>query len=138
MQMADSFDQLQAESPSRLSKLIAILGAASVLTAVFVSRELAVGVLLGSGVAWLSFFWLRSTLAGLVSKVVEDPSAQVSKPWLFLRFLLRYALLGGAAYAMMKSSQTVATGIILGLLLLVPALLLEGVYLIAQSRRFRV
>jgi hypothetical protein len=96
------------------------------------------GIFFGAALSWLSFYWLVSAMAGLSQTVAGDETKKPSARRLFVRFILRYALVAAALYAMIKSSLVVTYAIGFGLLLIVPALMIEAIYLLVQVKRLRV
>jgi hypothetical protein len=82
------------------------------------------GVLLGGGVAFINFLWLKRSMMALTNAVSAAEQAP-PKPTLVLRFFLRYALLAAIGYVMINNSAISAYGVMWGLLLSVPALLFE-------------
>ena len=133
--MTSSFDAIQTGSSRRVLMLIAALAPATATVLAYFKPEWFPGVLLGATVSWLSFYWLKIMMTGLTLRVADHPGAKVSSRGLFFLFLLRYALIATITYAMIKSSIVSAKGAVCGMLLIVPALLIEGAYLMVQSRR---
>ncbi len=89
--------------------------------------HLAVGFLLGCTISYLNFHWLKSGVSGLADKVTNTGKAQSGKG-IIARFLLRYALLGGAAYAILTSFPASLKGLFAGLFLPVGAIVCEAAY----------
>jgi len=87
----------------------------------------ALGFLLGAVIAYLNFHWLKSVVSGLADKVTNTGKAQSGKG-IVARFLLRYALLGVAAYAILTSFPASLKGLFAGLFLPVGAIVCEAVY----------
>jgi hypothetical protein len=87
----------------------------------------ALGFLLGAVVAYLNFQWLKSVVSGLADEVTNTGKAQSGKG-IVARFLLRYALLGVAAYAILTSFPASLWGLFAGLFLPVGAIVCEAVY----------
>ncbi|MBI2681627.1 MAG: ATP synthase subunit I [Acidobacteriales bacterium] len=135
--MSVTLEEIQTGAPRRILISVATFGAIGTVAADILSgNAMAGGVAMGAVATWLSFFWLRFTMKRLTEIAAGDPETRFSVLGLVLRFLLRYAVVGLSAYVMMKSSHVSAVGIVIGLLLIVPALFLESVYLLVQSRRF--
>jgi hypothetical protein len=82
----------------------------------------------------MSFHWLANSMAKLTAATISSESPASAKR-LFVRFMARYALLGVATYAMIRGSTGSATAIMVGLLLIVPALMIEAAYLAAVHWR---
>ena len=87
----------------------------------------AAGFLLGCIIAYLNFQWLKSGVSVLADKVTNTGKRQSGKATV-ARFLLRYALLGLAAYAILTSFPASLRGLFAGLFLPVGAIVCEAVY----------
>jgi hypothetical protein len=87
----------------------------------------ALGFLLGCIVAYLNFLWLKSGVSGLTDRVIHAGKAQSGKG-IIARFLLRYVLLGGAAYVILTSFPGSLRGLFAGLFLPVGAIACEALY----------
>jgi hypothetical protein len=90
-------------------------------------RFAALGFLLGCIIAYLNFEWLKSGVSGLADRVTNSGKRQSGKG-IVARFLLRYALLGGAAYAILTSFPASLRGLFAGLFLPVGAIACEAAY----------
>jgi small-conductance mechanosensitive channel len=87
----------------------------------------AAGFLLGCIIAYLNFQWLKSGVSALADKVSNTGKRQSGKA-IIARFLLRYTLLGLAAYAILTSFPASLGGLFAGMFLPVAAILCEAVY----------
>jgi hypothetical protein len=85
------------------------------------------GFLLGSIIAYLNFQWLKSGVSVLAEKVTHTGKRQSGKA-IVAKFLLRYTLLGLAAYAILTSFPASLSGLFAGLFLPVGAIICEAVY----------
>ena len=95
----------------------------------------ALGFALGCTIAYLNFHWLKNGVSGLADKVTNTGKSQSGKG-IIARFLLRYALLGVAAYAILTSFPASLRGLFAGLFLPVGAIVCEAAYeLYAAIRR---
>ena len=90
-------------------------------------RWAALGFLLGCVIAYLNFQWLRSGVSGLADRVTNTGKSQSGKG-IVARFLLRYGLLGGAAYVILTSFPASLRGLFAGLFLPVAAIACEAVF----------
>jgi hypothetical protein len=90
-------------------------------------RPAALGVLAGCIIAYLNFHWLKNGVAGLADRVTNTGRAQ-SSSGIIARFLLRYILLGVAAYAILTSFPASLRGLFGGFFLPVVAIVCEAVY----------
>ena len=120
----------------RIRNFMLILG--PVLCAIAWARfghRAAIGFLLGCVIAYLNFQWLKSGVSGLADRVTNTGKAQ-SGAGIVARFLLRYVLLGLAAYAILTSFPASLRGLFAGLFLPVGAIVCEAFYeLYAALRR---
>jgi len=101
----------------RLRKFMLVL--APIFTAAAWARygsRSALGFLLGAVISYLNFQWLKSGVSGLADKVTNTGKRQSGKG-IVARFLLRYALLGTAAYAILTSFPASLRGLFAGLFL---------------------
>jgi hypothetical protein len=108
----------------------AMVGLALTLTAAAwwkFGRPAALGFLCGCVIAYLNFHWLKSGVSGLADRVTNTGKAQ-SSSGIIVRFLLRYVLLGAAAYAILTSFPGSLRGLFAGLFLPVGAIACEAVY----------
>lgn len=87
----------------------------------------ALGFLLGCVIAYLNFHWLKGGVSGLADRVTNTGKVQSGKG-IIGRFLVRYALLGLAAYAILTSFPASLRGLFAGLFLPVGAIACEAVY----------
>jgi hypothetical protein len=96
----------------------------------------ALGFLGGSIIAFLNFHWLKSGVSGLADRATNTAKAQ-SGTGIVLRFLLRYVLMGAAAYGILTSFPASLRGLLAGLFLPVGAIACEAAYetFVALTRR---
>jgi hypothetical protein len=87
----------------------------------------ALGFLLGCIIAYLNFQWLKSGISGVADRVTNSGQSQSAKG-IVVRFLLRYVLLGVAAYAILTSFPASLRGLFAGLFLPVAAIFCEAGY----------
>lgn len=99
----------------------------AIATWVKFGRLPALGFLLGSVIAYLNFQWLKSGVSGLADRVTNSGKAQSGKG-IVARFLLRYVLLGAAAYVILTSFPASLKGLFAGLFLPVGAIACEAAY----------
>jgi hypothetical protein len=85
----------------------------------------AVGVAAGSAISYINFLTLISGVEALGDRIVNRHSKE--RGWVIvLRFLVRYGLVGIAAYAIFKSSGLAFRGFLWGLCLPVAAMMVEA------------
>jgi hypothetical protein len=87
----------------------------------------ALGLACGCAVAYLNFQWLKRGVEGLAERVVCAGKAQSGKG-IVARFLLRYVLIGLAAYGILTVSPASLYGLLAGLFLPVAAIACEAAY----------
>jgi hypothetical protein len=87
----------------------------------------ALGFFCGGVIAYLNFHWLKTGVAGLADRVANTGQRQ-SAAGIVARFLLRYALLGAAAYVILTSFPAGLRGLFAGLFLPVGAVACEAAY----------
>jgi hypothetical protein len=117
-----------------------MLALAPVLTAAAwwkFGRPAALGLLAGSIIAYLNFHWLKAGVSGLADRVTNTGKAQ-SSSGIIARFLLRYVLLGIAAYAILASFPASLRGLFAGFFLPVVAIICEAVYELSAALFRRV
>src|SRR3984893_9780527 len=90
-------------------------------------RWSALGFACGCVIAYLNFHWLKSGVAGLADRITNTAKPQSGKG-IVARFLLRYVLMGAAAYGIFTSFPTTLRGLFVGLFLPVGAIACEAAY----------
>ena len=90
-------------------------------------RWAAAGFALGCVIAYLNFHWLKSGVSGLADRVTNSGKPQSGKG-IVARFVLRYLLLGAAAYGILTSFPASLRGLFAGLFLPVGAIACEAAY----------
>jgi ATP synthase I chain len=91
------------------------------------SWHIALGFACGSAVAYLNFHWLKRVVTALADRATQPGHTQ-SSHGVVLRFLLRYVLMGLAAYAIFSVSPASLYGLFAGLFLPVAAIAGEAAY----------
>lgn len=90
-------------------------------------RSAALGFFLGCVIAYLNFHWLKSGVSSLADRVTDTAKPQSGKR-IVARFLLRYLLLGAAAYGILTSFPASLRGLFAGLFLPVAGIACEALY----------
>src|SRR5580692_12553123 len=109
----DVFDRIAARV-TRTILLVAVIGS---LVALWRGWTYGGGFAVGAWASWLNFRWLRGFVAGL------GPGAKPSGFALF--FALRYVLLAGAAYVILKYSKFSLPAMLAGLFVSLAAVAIE-------------
>jgi len=87
----------------------------------------AIGFAFGAAVSYVNFRSLTRGVEGLADRIINRHSREKGG-WIILRFLVRYGLVGLAAYAIFKSSSLAFRGFLWGLCVPVAALMAEAVW----------
>jgi hypothetical protein len=87
----------------------------------------AIGFAFGAAVSYVNFWSLTRGVEGLADRIVNRNSREKGGLIVF-RFVVRYGLVGAAAYAIFKGSSTAFRGFLWGLCVPVAALMAEGVW----------
>lgn len=87
----------------------------------------ALGFIIGCVIAYLNFHWLKRGVTGLADRITNTGKPQSSKGTV-ARFLLRYVLMGAAAYGILTSFPASLGGLFAGLFLPVGAIACEAAY----------
>ena len=87
----------------------------------------ALGLAVGSAIAYLNFHWLKRVVTALGERATGTTTAQSGKGVVF-RFLLRYVLMALGAYAILTVSPASLNGLLAGLFLPVGAIACEAGY----------
>lgn len=87
----------------------------------------ALGFAVGCGIAYLNFYWLERVIVAVADRVTRTAKTQ-SSAGVVMRFLLRYFLMGVAAYAIFSVSPASLHGLFAGLFLPVAGIACEAVY----------
>jgi hypothetical protein len=89
--------------------------------------RVALGFGCGCAIAYLNFYWLERVVSALADRATQTPYKQSSGGIVF-RFLVRYFLMAGAAYAIFSVSPASLFGLFAGLFLPVGGIACEAVY----------
>lgn len=85
----------------------------------------AIGFAAGAAISCINFRALQRSVEGLAERIVNGQSRERGGR-IVLRFLLRYALVGLAAYAIFRGSASAFRGFLWGLCLPVAAMMIEA------------
>jgi len=114
--------------------MAALLIAGTPLIWVRYGRGVALSFVIGGAISLINFYWLKRVLAAMVEAVAVQGKKR-SAAGIILRFVLRYVLIGVAAYVIFKSSAMSLYGLCAGLSLPVGAVLIEAAYAIYGALR---
>lgn len=99
----------------------------TVVFLVLLGWRLALGVAVGSGIAYLNFFWLKRMVTAVADRVTQSGHGE-SGTGVIIRFLLRYTLMGIAACVILSVSPASLKGLFAGLFLPIAAIACEAAY----------
>ena len=99
----------------------------TVVFLVLLGWRLALGVAVGSGIAYLNFFWLKRMVTAVADRVTQSGHGE-SGTGVIIRFLLRYTLMGIAACVIFSVSPASLKGLFAGLFLPIAAIACEAAY----------
>ncbi|HEY2547666.1 MAG TPA: ATP synthase subunit I [Candidatus Acidoferrum sp.] len=122
----------------RVAYLTLLFGIAAGLVAAFLHRwDWSEGLVLGSGLGWLNFRWLRRGVEALTSAASSQPGSEKRRgsAATYLAALLRYALIGLSVYVIFKYLHVPLVSIVLGLCALAAAIIAASVWEILQADR---
>lgn len=114
--------------------VLALLGGAA--TWIYYGHTMSMVFLLGSAIAIVNFHWLRRSVEAMGARL-DRTGHPPSRAGVVMRFLLRYVLIGAAAYAILKSTANSLNGLFFGLSLPVGAILIETMYQVFEALRTR-
>ena len=120
----------------RIAWLTLVFGAAVSAAAAFVgSRLWAAGLLIGAGLAWLNFRWLRRGLDALVAASAAQAGAEKPRVPLGAYFaaVFRYGLIALLAYVIFKLLRVPLASMVVGMCALAAAAIAASVYELFQS-----
>jgi hypothetical protein len=116
---------------------MAVIGAAgTVVFLVWKGWRSGLGFAVGAALSALNFHWLKGAVDVLVSKFAPAaaPNPQLPSPKrAAARFVLRYGLLGLAAYAIFATSLVSVNGFLAGLFVFVAAVMVEMIVQLSRG-----
>jgi hypothetical protein len=113
---------------------IALSVAGTLVAALLFTWQSGLGLAIGSLLAYINFVWLHRGTERLVERILASNKAitadasKARKVRFAFPFPLRYALLIGVAYVILKSYPRLLIGFIVGLILPILAAMGEGIY----------
>ncbi len=120
--------QFYSGALDRIRRFMLVIGVvATIAVWIALGWRYGIGVLLGCAVAWVNFYWLKQAVGALADRVTTSGHPQ-SSAGTVAKFLLRYALIALAGYAIFRVSKESLYGLLGGLFLTVAAILCEAGY----------
>jgi hypothetical protein len=119
----------------RLVRLSLGLGLVILFVALFfASLPFIVNFTVGAVISLLNFFWMKQAIDRLLAGFSreERPSGKSAKGIIF-KYFIRYALIGGTLYVIVRYKYLNVKGAFLGLFLVVIAVVLECIYQVVKS-----
>ena len=96
----------------RILLIMAVLGAVGAIAgAVFLSIEFGIGILIGTGLAFVNYYWLRYSLRKVFANAAEGEKPKISG----LRYISRYLALAAVIAAVYATGVLPIVPVILGL-----------------------
>jgi len=125
--MTTMVDQLDFERACRRIErfLVWVAVAGTALAGAAGGWKWAAGFLLGAAAAWFNFRWLKRLVSALGGGPAHSP----------FRLALRYFLLGGCAYVIVRFSWIPALAVIAGLFVLIAAVFVEVFFELVYARK---
>jgi len=112
----------------RMLRVMLVAGLAFLLPAYwYYAWPGAIGFAAGAAVSYVNFRALARGVEGLADRIVDHHSREKGRR-IVLRFLVRYGLVGAAAYAIFKGSNLAFRGFLWGLCLPVAAMMIEAAF----------
>jgi len=115
---------------------MAVIGAAGTVVFLFWKGwRWGLGFAFGAALSALNFHWLKGAVDVLVSKFAPSPNPYPPSPAkrAAARFVLRYALLALAGYAIFASSLVSVNGFLAGLFVFVAAVMVEMIVQLSRG-----
>lgn len=94
-----------------------------VLSLIYAAREFTFGLIIGGGLAFVNYYWLRQTLRNLFDRMT---SAGEKPQFLAARYFLRYAALGAVLMIVYVTQVVSVVAVLLGLCAFAFAVVVEG------------
>src|SRR2546423_1748518 len=114
--------------------LLVLLPCCAASTWFMFNHRFAIGFFVGGAIAIVNFLSLKRLVIAFADRVIAS-SGERRSSGLVLRFVLRYGLVAAAGYAIFKSSAMSAYGLLAGLGLPAPAIMIEAGYELYGSLR---
>jgi uncharacterized membrane protein len=113
---------------TRISRIMVLLACGGALASfILYGWRIGLGVLFGSFIAYVNFHWMKQVVNALAERCTKSQGSPPGKG-IVLRFLVRYALMALAGYAIFNASPASLYGLFAGLFLPVAAIACEAAY----------
>jgi dipeptide/tripeptide permease len=125
---AETSEAFYSGALDRIRRVMIVV--AAILTVVAGARygwRLGLGFALGCVISYVNFYWLKRVVSAMADRITKSGKGESGKG-IVLRFLLRYVLMGLAAYAILSVSPASLYGLLAGLFLPVAAIACEAGY----------
>jgi len=128
--------RLLAGVEGRIARAMAVLGLAGAAGFwLWRGGSWAAGFAIGAVLSALNFLWMKNAVSMLADAVSSDPQPSKGQSGTVARFVLRYALIGLAGYAIFRSSAISLGAFFAGLFVAVGAILVEAGYQVYRGFR---
>jgi len=124
----------------RIIYLIPAFGIATALLAAFLRRwDWAEGLIFGSGLAWLNFWWMKRGVEAFTSRTSDHASEKKrrGRTASYVAAALRYALIGFALYGIFEYLHVPLLSLVIGLCAFAAATITASLWEILQSVKMR-
>ncbi|HEX8738453.1 MAG TPA: ATP synthase subunit I [Pyrinomonadaceae bacterium] len=108
--------------------IVLIVGVA--LSLIYAQRNFTLGLIIGGALAFLNYYWLKLSLKNIFDRM----AASGEKPrFLAMQYFLRYAALGAGVAVVYITKIASLPAVLLGLSIIAPAVVVEGIIRIFTS-----
>lgn len=112
-----------------LYKMAGVIAVGTIVGFAFVSAKAGFGVFVGGILAYANYFWQKHSLKAIFDRAVDGKKT----PFLALRYILRYVVLGGVLMIIYLSHTVSIYAVIFGLSSFALAVVIEGLISIFSS-----
>jgi len=132
--MSGISEPVPAPTHGRILLIMAVLGSIGAIAgAVFLSIEFGIGILVGTGLAFVNYYWLRYSLRKVFANAAEGEKPKISA----LRYISRYLALAAIVAAIYATGVLPIVPVILGLGAFGFAVVIDGIIRIFQGGEAR-
>ena len=124
----DKSEAFYSGALDRIRVAMIVVGCILVIAAVVVyGWRVGLGFALGGVISYVNFHWLKRVVSAMADRITRTGKSEAAKG-IVGRFLLRYVLMGLAAYAILSVTPASLYGFLAGLFLPVAAIACEAGY----------